>query len=70
MIVMAKSPKNRHKNPPLYLRPHPSIRQQLDRLAQFNGGKMSQEAIRLIREGLQREGFWPPPAEPKQERKK
>jgi hypothetical protein len=60
--LMAKG--NPRKKKPFQMRLHPLLRQQLERLAERNATDMTEEVTRAIRERLEREGLWPPPAPP------
>lgn len=51
---------DRHK-PNRMMRINKAIAAQLDSLAKRNATSAAQEANRLIREGLERLGLWPPP---------
>ena len=53
--------KDRHKAKPLQLRLHPSLRQQLEILAERNATNLTTELSRALRELLRVEGLWPPP---------
>jgi hypothetical protein len=41
--------------------PRPPIYEALERLVERNSSDLTEEANRLIRQGLEREGLWPPP---------
>ncbi|MFM8221464.1 MAG: hypothetical protein ACKOJF_21340 [Planctomycetaceae bacterium] len=53
-----------HKVKALCLRLHPLLRQQLEALADRNVSSVTTEITRLIREGLELAGMWPPPRPP------
>ena len=65
MPVMAKKKPDQHRMPQFQLRMHGDLLEALQALAERNRTSTTEEARRSIRERLEREGLWPPPAEKK-----
>jgi hypothetical protein len=62
-MAKKKVSSDRHKHPPLYLRLHPAIRAQLEKLTEVNASDLSEEVRIAIRERLKSHGLWPPPSD-------
>lgn len=64
MALMAKTPKkpnaDRHKVKAMVLRLTPKIREQLDKLAEANQSRVTEEVRIAIRKHLTEAGLWPP----------
>ncbi len=65
MSSMAKK-NDRHKRPLTGIRLHPLMRQQLEALVDRNTSSVTEEIRTAIRERLEKNGLWPPPAKPEE----